>query len=114
MCLLAPTADIFNRFCGHTEIIQLLLERQADPSMQDSDGHTALHKAVMGAHVDAVKALLAAETRAGTSGKWTLLTDTRGRQPRDLVCRTNEDGQSLSPSQRAVLVLLDSRAGSAN
>ncbi|KAL7286517.1 hypothetical protein TKK_0019253 [Trichogramma kaykai] len=43
---------------GCNNVIELLLKRNANPDMQDSDGFTALHRAVMSESVGAVKLLI--------------------------------------------------------
>src|SRR5579864_8251290 len=43
---------------GHNAIVEFLLENGVDLAMQSADGQTALHWAVIGGHLDAVKLLL--------------------------------------------------------
>ena len=45
---------------GHTEAVEVLLKRGADPNFQENNGWTALHYAVSKGHVPVVKALLRA------------------------------------------------------
>ena len=44
---------------GHTEIVKLLLDKGADPNIQNEDGETALMKASEEGHTEIVKLLLA-------------------------------------------------------
>lgn len=43
---------------SHTEVLETMLACGFDPRTRDKDGVTALHRAAMGGHVDAVRALL--------------------------------------------------------
>ena len=43
---------------GNAAALEVMLERGFDPNVPDKDGVTALHRAAMGGHPDAVKALL--------------------------------------------------------
>lgn len=45
---------------GHADVVQFLLSRGANPSMQDDAGQTPLHWATFGPHVEVTRALLAA------------------------------------------------------
>jgi ankyrin repeat protein len=42
---------------GHTSVVQLLLDRGADPGLLDADGKSALQRAREGGHDDVVKLL---------------------------------------------------------
>mmetsp|Transcript_38330 Transcript_38330/g.120666 ORF Transcript_38330/g.120666 Transcript_38330/m.120666 type:complete len:1644 (-) Transcript_38330:81-5012(-) len=46
-------------FMGHTEMIDLLIQRQADLYAVNSTGHTCLHTACRNGHVDVVRRLIA-------------------------------------------------------
>ena len=59
---------------GNTDVVQLLLERSADPNRADLDGETPLYKAVVKGDLDVVRLLL---ERGAEPNK----SDDRGRTP---------------------------------
>ncbi|MDZ7581156.1 MAG: ankyrin repeat domain-containing protein [Deltaproteobacteria bacterium] len=50
-----PRAFEFN---GHTSIVQMLIEKGADPNIQDFDGWTALMKAAYKGNIEIVQILI--------------------------------------------------------
>ena len=46
-------------FNGHRDVVQLLLDKGAEPNMAAIDGHTSLHLAAEEGHKDVVYLLLA-------------------------------------------------------
>ena len=61
---------------GHVTIVQLLMKRGADVNLQDADGLTALHRALI-SNKDSVSKILILKTNLD-------LTDKLGRTPRQL------------------------------
>jgi hypothetical protein len=70
---------------GHTDIVQLLLERGADASVPSNDGWTPLHCASSKGHIDIVKLLL------GHPGINARETDALGRTALFLASRFGQD-----------------------
>ena len=52
------TALMFASWEDHAEIVKILLEKGADPSISDKDGWTALMRAVFKGHTSTAKVLL--------------------------------------------------------
>lgn len=65
-------------FMGHSDVVRLLLDHGADPLCLDSDGMTALHKAIEGGHAGTAIILLTAAPQCKS------VQDARGRLPADL------------------------------
>jgi ankyrin repeat protein len=65
-------------FGGHSDTIEYLLSRGADPDLKDRDGWTALMEAASKSHVDAVRMLLGsgADPNARNNRGWTALRTT--------------------------------------
>lgn len=65
---------------GHIDIVNLLLARKANPSVQDSDGKTALHRAAEKSHLEVCRSLL---QRDGSN--LATIRDCKGKVPLELV-----------------------------
>ncbi|MDR2548037.1 MAG: ankyrin repeat domain-containing protein [Rickettsiales bacterium] len=63
---------------GHLEIVQALLEKEADVNIQTNNGYTALHIAAASGHTGILKSLLPKAT-------YPLLKDIEGNTPIDLI-----------------------------
>lgn len=50
-----PIHDVLNT--GKRQTVELLLEKGATVTLQDADGQTALHRAILNQHVDLAKLL---------------------------------------------------------
>ncbi|KAK7484865.1 hypothetical protein BaRGS_00023908 [Batillaria attramentaria] len=74
-------------YMGHQSVVQLLLQHKADPLAVDTDGMTALHKAVERGHEDTVKLLLTSSPALKD------VQDVKGRIPADMT--TNPHLKSL-------------------
>jgi ankyrin repeat protein len=64
-------------YMGRDECVRLLLKHGADPRLQDSDGKTALHKAVERGHVNAAELILSAAEGIDE------IPDSKGKVPKD-------------------------------
>eukprot|EP01104_Vermistella_antarctica_P020786 TRINITY_DN904_c0_g2_i1.p1 TRINITY_DN904_c0_g2~~TRINITY_DN904_c0_g2_i1.p1 ORF type:complete len:191 (-),score=35.76 TRINITY_DN904_c0_g2_i1:95-667(-) len=79
-------------FVGHLEVVVLLTSRGACVDAADTDGMTALHKAVQGGHVSVAAELLSrCENKAGALA----CRDARGRSPFDLCPQNDEKMKKL-------------------
>lgn len=58
---------------GHNQVVEFLLQKDANPNHQNQDGDGALHEAVAGQHVEAVKLLISAGANVNMRNK-TLFT----------------------------------------
>ncbi|CAG5134658.1 unnamed protein product [Candidula unifasciata] len=66
-------------YMGHSEIVSLLLQHNADPRSADCDGMTPLHKAAENDHAETVKILIKANPDVAN------VKDNRFRKPVDLA-----------------------------
>ncbi|KAF5298446.1 hypothetical protein FQR65_LT01225 [Abscondita terminalis] len=75
------SATALHRSCsaGHVEIVKLLLSKNANGMLKDSDGKTALHRAAESKHLEVCKIIASAypESKA--------MVDNKGKLPRDYV-----------------------------
>lgn len=69
---------------GHIEIVKLLLKHKSDPTIQDADGQTPLHRATAINNLDISKILLK------ESPQMVKFIDKRGRSPIDLLKESNK------------------------
>lgn len=72
---------------GHSEVVEYLLKNGANASLQDLDGLTALHKAVLGNHARVINLLLS------HCPSLVLIRDAKGRLPKN--CSPSLDVQNL-------------------
>ena len=89
--------------CGHTSIIELLLQRKAEVDRQNSDGITALMSAAMNNHPAIVKRLLQAGARLDLRnvGNCTALQIANSQGNTECVSAIREHLQSLAAQSRA-------------
>jgi ankyrin len=88
---LAPTLDktVQEAFleaaeAGHELVIQLLIEHGIDLSFKDSEGYTALHRAVLGSQIEILELLI------NTDVDWSA-RDNQGKTALHLAAREGED-----------------------
>ncbi|ELU15059.1 hypothetical protein CAPTEDRAFT_170225 [Capitella teleta] len=72
-------------YCGHVEVVKLLLSKGANPLTQDSDGRTALHKACERNQSSVVRQLLM------KNGQALSIVDSQGKTAKDLIPLENVD-----------------------
>jgi hypothetical protein len=78
---------------GHAEVVQILLERGADPTVQDKDGQTPFHFASLKGDVEVIRMIL-------EQGADPTVQDKHGRTPFHIASRTGTCG-SRSDDSRA-------------
>jgi ankyrin repeat protein len=77
---MAWTPFHWRRFKGHVEVVRMILERGADPTVQDKDGRTPFHLASLEGHVEVVRMIL-------ERGADPTVQDKDGRTPFHLASR---------------------------